>query len=118
MVLALSAVTLLVGSAVCGGGAVEELVGAKPGVGAGGGVFMMLDVEEAVRSAGVDLDLVVDAGGGQGLVERVDRAGRDVVVGAAEGPEDRRGELVGVLVGPGPRGPPVPRSSGSTTTPA
>src|SRR5262245_55246105 len=83
------------------GVSVEEREDALPRVGRGVGELLVLSVEETVRCAVENDDLVLDAGVRQGALEGVVVLCGDVrVVTRLEG-EDRRLELVGSLRRPG-----------------
>src|SRR5215213_1563306 len=69
--------------------ALEEREHAAPRVLAGLGVLLEAAVEERVRRAGVDDDLVLHAGGGERVLEGVELLGRDALVRAAVEAEDR-----------------------------
>src|SRR5437588_160411 len=68
--------------------ALEEGERPAPGVVRGVCELLLLAVEEAVRGAGVDDELVIDAGVGQGRLERVVQVLRDVLVVAGLERED------------------------------
>src|SRR5260370_30162541 len=75
----------------------DELEHAQPGVGALLLELGIVLVEEAVRRAGVDDDLVLDAGRIQRLVEALHVLERDSLVRAAKESEHRAGELTDAL---------------------
>lgn len=75
----------------------EEGEDAAPGIDASCGVFAILNVEEAVGSAGIDDEIVDDAGEGESSIEERDVFFRNAVIGAAEEAEDGSGEFGGVL---------------------
>ena len=85
----------------------DERERARPRVGRRVGELLELAVEEAVRRAVVDRDLVLDASRLECLLELADVLDRDARVGAAHQGEDRRLELVRALGRPraGRRGP-------------
>ena len=89
--------------------ALEEREDAVPGVLGVGGELLVLAVEEAVRRAGVDHDLVLDAGGVERLVERLRVLDGDPGVVAAL---QRRGSAPSArpraAVGPGVPSRPAP----------
>src|SRR3954470_23721805 len=62
----------------------DEGLHALPGIGRGLRELGELAIEEAVRRAGVDLHVVLDAGLLEGAVELIDVRLRDALVGAAE----------------------------------
>ena len=68
-----------------------------PRIGRGVGELLLLPIEEAVRGAVVNHDLVLDTGLRERLLEGAHLIDGDALVGAAHQPEDRRLELAGPL---------------------
>ena len=81
--------------------ALDEVERSPPGIVGRLGELVLLAVEEAVRRALVGDDLVLDAGGLEGLRESGDVGRRHRLIGAAHQSEDRCPQLTSAL---GPAG--------------